>query len=89
MPQEAKQLPFPTELALGCLLRTLRIACHIADGRWTPVSSRDCGRLTATTGIEAAGIRRGTLFFEVVDQGEISRRMHSEVFVTQVEVPVE
>jgi predicted RNase H-like HicB family nuclease len=29
-----------------------------------------------------------TLFFEVADQGEISRRMHSEVFVTQVEVPV-
>jgi predicted RNase H-like HicB family nuclease len=29
-----------------------------------------------------------TLFFEVADEGEISRRMHCEVFVTQVEVPV-
>ena len=29
-----------------------------------------------------------TLFFEVADDTEISRRMHSEVFVTQVEVPV-
>jgi predicted RNase H-like HicB family nuclease len=29
-----------------------------------------------------------TLFFEVADEVEISRRMHSEVFVTQVEVPV-
>ncbi len=29
-----------------------------------------------------------TLFFEVADESEISRRMHSEVFVTQVEVPV-
>jgi len=29
-----------------------------------------------------------TLFFEVADESEISRRLHSEVFVTQVEVPV-
>lgn len=29
-----------------------------------------------------------TLFFEVADKAEISRRMHSEVFVTQVEIPV-
>lgn len=29
-----------------------------------------------------------TLFFEVADEREISRRMHQEVFVTQVEVPV-
>jgi predicted RNase H-like HicB family nuclease len=29
-----------------------------------------------------------TLFFEVAEESEISRRMHSEVFVTQVEVPV-
>jgi len=29
-----------------------------------------------------------TLFFEVADEAEISRRLHSEVFVTQVEVPV-
>jgi predicted RNase H-like HicB family nuclease len=29
-----------------------------------------------------------TLFFEVADQSEIARRLHSEVFVTQVEVPV-
>jgi predicted RNase H-like HicB family nuclease len=29
-----------------------------------------------------------TLFFEVADDSEISRRMHREVFVTQVEVPV-
>ena len=29
-----------------------------------------------------------TLFFEVADDAEISRRMHREVFVTQVEVPV-
>jgi predicted RNase H-like HicB family nuclease len=29
-----------------------------------------------------------TLFFEVADEVEISRRMHPEVFVTQVEVPV-
>lgn len=29
-----------------------------------------------------------TLFFEVANEGEISRRMHREVFVTQVEVPV-
>ncbi|MBC7925183.1 MAG: type II toxin-antitoxin system HicB family antitoxin [Bryobacteraceae bacterium] len=29
-----------------------------------------------------------TLFFEVADNREIARRMHSEVFVTQVEVPV-
>jgi len=29
-----------------------------------------------------------TLFFEVADEVEISRRLHSEVFVTQVEAPV-
>jgi predicted RNase H-like HicB family nuclease len=29
-----------------------------------------------------------TLFFEVTDKLEISRRLHGEVFVTQVEVPV-
>ena len=29
-----------------------------------------------------------TLFFEVADEAEISRRLHSEVFVTQVEVPI-
>jgi predicted RNase H-like HicB family nuclease len=29
-----------------------------------------------------------TLFFESADQSEISRRLHEEVFVTQVEVPV-
>jgi predicted RNase H-like HicB family nuclease len=29
-----------------------------------------------------------TLFFEVADETEISRRTHGEVFVTQVEVPV-
>ena len=29
-----------------------------------------------------------TLFFEVADQSEISRRTHCEVFVTQVEVPI-
>ena len=29
-----------------------------------------------------------TLFFEVADASEISRRVHREVFVTQVEVPV-
>jgi predicted RNase H-like HicB family nuclease len=28
-----------------------------------------------------------TLFFEVADEAEVSRRLHSEVFVTQVEVP--
>ncbi len=29
-----------------------------------------------------------TLFFEVADEAEAARRMHGEVFVTQVEVPV-
>jgi predicted RNase H-like HicB family nuclease len=29
-----------------------------------------------------------TLFFEVADESDISRRVHREVFVTQVEVPV-
>ena len=29
-----------------------------------------------------------TLFFEVAPENEISRRVHREVFVTQVEVPV-
>ncbi|MCW5979758.1 MAG: type II toxin-antitoxin system HicB family antitoxin [Bryobacteraceae bacterium] len=29
-----------------------------------------------------------TLFFEVADEAEISRRMHSDVFITHVEVPV-
>ena len=29
-----------------------------------------------------------TLFFEVADESEITRRVHREVFVTQVEVPV-
>ena len=29
-----------------------------------------------------------TLFFEIADEPEIGRRLHSEVFVTQVEVPV-
>ena len=29
-----------------------------------------------------------TPFFEVADDNEISRRVHREVFVTQVEVPV-
>ena len=29
-----------------------------------------------------------TLFFEAADESEISRRVHREVFVTQVEVPV-
>jgi predicted RNase H-like HicB family nuclease len=29
-----------------------------------------------------------TLFFEVADEAEISRRLHNEVFATQVEVPI-
>ncbi len=29
-----------------------------------------------------------TLFFEVAEEPEIVRRLHSEVFVTQIEVPV-
>jgi predicted RNase H-like HicB family nuclease len=29
-----------------------------------------------------------TLFFEVADEAEVSRRLRSEVFVTQVEVPI-
>jgi predicted RNase H-like HicB family nuclease len=29
-----------------------------------------------------------TLFFECAEDAEISRRLHSEVFITQVEVPV-
>jgi len=29
-----------------------------------------------------------TLFFESADPSEVSRRLHTEVFVTQVEVPV-
>jgi len=29
-----------------------------------------------------------TLFFETADASEVARRFHSEVFVTQVEVPV-
>ena len=29
-----------------------------------------------------------TLFFETAGDAEVSRRMHGEVFVTQVEVPV-
>lgn len=29
-----------------------------------------------------------TLFFETASPSEVSRRVHSEVFVTQVEVPV-
>jgi predicted RNase H-like HicB family nuclease len=29
-----------------------------------------------------------TLFFEAASPSEVTRRMHSEVFVTQVEVPV-
>ena len=29
-----------------------------------------------------------TLFFEVADEAELTRRMHNEVFITHVEVPV-
>jgi predicted RNase H-like HicB family nuclease len=29
-----------------------------------------------------------SLFFEVAPESEISRRLHDEVFVTQVEVPI-
>jgi hypothetical protein len=29
-----------------------------------------------------------TLFFEAASTSEVAQRMHSEVFVTQVEVPV-
>ena len=29
-----------------------------------------------------------TLFFEAADPSEVQRRLHSEVFVTQVEVPI-
>jgi predicted RNase H-like HicB family nuclease len=29
-----------------------------------------------------------TLFFETADEAEVSRRLHNEVFITQVEVPV-
>jgi predicted RNase H-like HicB family nuclease len=29
-----------------------------------------------------------TLFFETADEAEVARRLHHEVFVTQVEVPV-
>ena len=29
-----------------------------------------------------------TLFFEVAEEPEIARRLHNEVFLTQVEVPV-
>jgi predicted RNase H-like HicB family nuclease len=29
-----------------------------------------------------------TLFFETADQSEVARRLHTDLFVTQVEVPV-
>jgi predicted RNase H-like HicB family nuclease len=29
-----------------------------------------------------------SLFFETADPSEVARRLHSEIFVTQVEVPV-
>jgi len=29
-----------------------------------------------------------TLFFETADESEVARRLHNEVFITQVEVPV-
>ena len=29
-----------------------------------------------------------TLFFETASPSEVSRRLHSEVFITQIEVPV-
>jgi predicted RNase H-like HicB family nuclease len=29
-----------------------------------------------------------TLFFEVAENSEISRRLHGELFVTQVEIPI-
>jgi predicted RNase H-like HicB family nuclease len=29
-----------------------------------------------------------TLFFETADDSEVAKRLHTEVFVTQVEVPV-
>jgi predicted RNase H-like HicB family nuclease len=29
-----------------------------------------------------------TLFFEVADKSEISRRLHGELFVTQIEIPI-
>jgi hypothetical protein len=29
-----------------------------------------------------------SLFFEVAQESEISRRLHDDVFVTQVEVPI-
>lgn len=29
-----------------------------------------------------------TLFFETAGESEVSRRLHAEVFVTQVEVPI-
>ena len=29
-----------------------------------------------------------TLFFETADPSEVARRFHSEIFITQIEVPV-
>ena len=29
-----------------------------------------------------------TLFFEVADKSEIARRLHGELFVTRVEIPI-
>jgi predicted RNase H-like HicB family nuclease len=29
-----------------------------------------------------------TLFFETADEAEVTRRLHNEVFITQVEVPI-
>jgi predicted RNase H-like HicB family nuclease len=47
----------------------------------------------ASQGSSIEGARRNliealTLFFEVADEAEVARRMHNEVFITQVEISV-
>jgi hypothetical protein len=45
-------------------------------------------RMTAIIEREDDGFVAHSLFFDVADASEIARRLHDDVFVTQVEVPV-
>lgn len=48
------------------------------------IASEGCSIEEARTNL----VEALTLFFETASPSEISRRTHSEVFVTQVEIPV-
>lgn len=69
--------------------RTVAIIAREGDGFFALCPELDIASQGATVEEARANLIEAlTLFFETASDSEVTQRLHSEVFVTQVEVPV-